>query len=76
MGTLANVVTSLANLSESLNNGDTSEMQSEDQSASEITRYEPMRVEAPFLTDMHTQLLHCKGGWQHFDTHSVYPQEL
>nr|XP_045371322.1 nuclear receptor subfamily 2 group C member 2 isoform X3 [Camelus bactrianus] len=38
LGTLANVVTSLANLSESLNNGDTSEMQPEDQSASEITR--------------------------------------
>ncbi|KAB1264368.1 Nuclear receptor subfamily 2 group C member 2 [Camelus dromedarius] len=47
LGTLANVVTSLANLSESLNNGDTSEMQPEDQSASEITRYEPMRLEAP-----------------------------
>ncbi|OWK02499.1 hypothetical protein Celaphus_00010661 [Cervus elaphus hippelaphus] len=41
LGTLANVVTSLANLSESLNNGDSSEMQPEDQSASEITRYEP-----------------------------------
>ncbi|KAB0395682.1 hypothetical protein E2I00_000772, partial [Balaenoptera physalus] len=52
LGTLANVVTSLANLSESLNNGDTSEMQPEDQSASEITRYEPMRVEAP--PDTHT----------------------
>ncbi|TKC41484.1 hypothetical protein EI555_001585, partial [Monodon monoceros] len=52
LGTLANVVTSLANLSESLNNGDTSEMQPEDQSASEITRYEPMRVEAP--PDIHT----------------------
>ncbi|XP_066554281.1 nuclear receptor subfamily 2 group C member 2 isoform X1 [Amia ocellicauda] len=38
LGTLANVVTSLANLNESLNNGDTSEMQQEDQSASEITR--------------------------------------
>lgn len=38
LGTLANVVTSLANLSESLNNGDASEMQPEDQSASEITR--------------------------------------
>uniref|UniRef100_A0A8D0LBU7 Nuclear receptor subfamily 2 group C member 2 n=1 Tax=Sphenodon punctatus TaxID=8508 RepID=A0A8D0LBU7_SPHPU len=38
LGTLANVVTSLANLSESLNNGDTSEIQQEDQSASEITR--------------------------------------
>uniref|UniRef100_A0A2K6AJ07 Nuclear receptor subfamily 2 group C member 2 n=1 Tax=Mandrillus leucophaeus TaxID=9568 RepID=A0A2K6AJ07_MANLE len=38
LGTLANVVTSLANLSESLNNGDTSEIQPEDQSASEITR--------------------------------------
>lgn len=39
LGTLANVVTSLANLSESLNNGDTSEVQQEEQSASEITRY-------------------------------------
>ncbi|KAG2470439.1 NR2C2 protein, partial [Polypterus senegalus] len=38
LGTLANVVTSLANLNESLNNGDASEMQQEDQSASEITR--------------------------------------
>ncbi|XP_029457249.1 nuclear receptor subfamily 2 group C member 2 isoform X1 [Rhinatrema bivittatum] len=38
LGTLANVVTSLANLSESLNNGDASEIQAEDQSASEITR--------------------------------------
>ncbi|XP_069062403.1 nuclear receptor subfamily 2 group C member 2 [Pleurodeles waltl] len=37
LGTLANVVTSLANLSESFN-GDTSESQEEDQSASEITR--------------------------------------
>lgn len=42
LGTLANVVTSLANLSdslkESLNNGDTSDSQHEEQSASEITR--------------------------------------
>ncbi|MGH0153347.1 UNVERIFIED_CONTAM: hypothetical protein FKN15_028081 [Acipenser sinensis] len=38
LGTLANVVSSLANLNESLNNGDTSEMQQEDQSATEITR--------------------------------------
>ncbi|KAJ8265161.1 hypothetical protein COCON_G00142600 [Conger conger] len=38
LGTLANVVTSLANLNESLNNGDTSEVQQEEQSASEITR--------------------------------------
>ncbi|KAM6473536.1 nuclear receptor subfamily 2 group C member 2 isoform 5-T8 [Liasis olivaceus] len=38
LGTLANVVTSLASLNESLNNGDTSEIQQEDQSASEITR--------------------------------------
>ncbi|XP_053932942.1 nuclear receptor subfamily 2 group C member 2 isoform X2 [Cuculus canorus] len=38
LGTLANVVTSLANLSESLNNGDTSGVQQEEQSASEITR--------------------------------------
>ncbi|XP_078517830.1 nuclear receptor subfamily 2 group C member 2 [Lissotriton helveticus] len=37
LGTLANVVTSLANLSESFN-GDTSESHDEDQSASEITR--------------------------------------
>lgn len=42
LGTLANVVTSLANLSDSLkenlNNGDMSDSQHEDQSASEITR--------------------------------------
>ncbi|XP_014870579.1 nuclear receptor subfamily 2 group C member 2 isoform X4 [Poecilia latipinna] len=42
LGTLANVVTSLANLSdslkESLNNGDTSDSQQEEQAASEITR--------------------------------------
>lgn len=38
LGTLANVVTSLASLSESLNNGDPSEIQQEDQSTSEITR--------------------------------------
>ncbi|XP_047234404.1 nuclear receptor subfamily 2 group C member 2 isoform X3 [Girardinichthys multiradiatus] len=42
LGTLANVVTSLANLSDSLkenlNNGDTSDSQQEEQSASEITR--------------------------------------
>ncbi|KAI5946427.1 Nuclear receptor subfamily 2 group C member 2 [Manis javanica] len=38
LGTLANVVTSLANLTESLNNGDASEMQPEDQYASEITQ--------------------------------------
>ncbi|KAJ7417301.1 Nuclear receptor subfamily 2 group C member 2 [Willisornis vidua] len=38
LGTLANVVTSLANLSESLNNGDASEVPQEEQSASEITR--------------------------------------
>lgn len=42
LGTLANVVTSLANLSDSLkenlNNGDTSDSQHEGQSASEITR--------------------------------------
>ena len=42
LGTLANVVTSLANLSDSLkenlNNGDTSDCQHEEQSASEITR--------------------------------------
>ncbi|XP_024149454.1 nuclear receptor subfamily 2 group C member 2 isoform X1 [Oryzias melastigma] len=42
LGTLANVVTSLANLSdslkESLNDGDTSDSQQETQSASEITR--------------------------------------
>lgn len=42
LGTLANVVTSLANLSDSLkenlNNGDTSDGQHEEQSASEITR--------------------------------------
>uniref|UniRef100_A0A803TN25 Nuclear receptor subfamily 2 group C member 2 n=1 Tax=Anolis carolinensis TaxID=28377 RepID=A0A803TN25_ANOCA len=38
LGTLANVVTSLASINESLNNGDTSEIKQEDQSASEITR--------------------------------------
>ncbi|KAM4737259.1 nuclear receptor subfamily 2 group C member 2 isoform 3-T4 [Anableps anableps] len=42
LGTLANVVTSLANLSDSLkenlNNGDTSDSQQEEQSANEITR--------------------------------------
>lgn len=38
LGTLANVVTSLANLTESLNNGDTSDTQQEDQFSSEITR--------------------------------------
>uniref|UniRef100_A0AAR2L8Y7 Nuclear receptor subfamily 2, group C, member 2 n=1 Tax=Pygocentrus nattereri TaxID=42514 RepID=A0AAR2L8Y7_PYGNA len=38
LGTLANVVTSLANLNDSLNNGDTSDSQQEE-SASEITRY-------------------------------------
>lgn len=38
LGTLANVVTSLANLTESLNNGDTSDAQQEDQFSSEITR--------------------------------------
>lgn len=42
LGTLANVVTSLANLTDSLkenlNNGDTSDSQQEEQSASEITR--------------------------------------
>ena len=42
LGTLASVVTSLANLSDSLkdnlNNGDTSDNQREEQSASEITR--------------------------------------
>ncbi|XP_075039798.1 nuclear receptor subfamily 2 group C member 2 isoform X1 [Mixophyes fleayi] len=38
LGTLANVVTSLANLSESLNNGDTSDVQPEDQFSSEITQ--------------------------------------
>ncbi|XP_063797309.1 nuclear receptor subfamily 2 group C member 2 [Pseudophryne corroboree] len=38
LGTLANVVTSLANLSESLSNGDTSDVQPEDQFSSEITQ--------------------------------------
>uniref|UniRef100_A0A8C5Y7U1 Nuclear receptor subfamily 2 group C member 2 n=1 Tax=Microcebus murinus TaxID=30608 RepID=A0A8C5Y7U1_MICMU len=38
LGTLANVVTSLASLSESLSNGDASDIPPEDQSASEITR--------------------------------------
>lgn len=42
LGTLANVVTSLANLSDSLkenlNNGDTSDSRHEEQNASEITR--------------------------------------
>lgn len=44
LGTLANVVTSLASLSDSLrenlNNGDTSDSQHEGQSASDITRSE------------------------------------
>lgn len=51
LGTLANVVTSLANLSESLNNGDTSEMQPEDQSASEITRAFDTLAKALTATD-------------------------
>ncbi|KAM8863095.1 nuclear receptor subfamily 2 group C member 2 [Spinachia spinachia] len=38
LGTLASVVTSLANLRENLINGDTSDSQHEEQSASEITR--------------------------------------
>ncbi|XP_012817161.1 nuclear receptor subfamily 2 group C member 2 isoform X3 [Xenopus tropicalis] len=38
LGTLANVVTSLANLTESLNNGDTADVHPEDQYSSEITR--------------------------------------
>lgn len=44
LGTLANVVTSLASLSDSLrenlNNGDTSDGQQEEQSTSDITRLE------------------------------------
>lgn len=44
LGTLANVVTSLAHLSDSLkenlNNGSTSDSQQEEQSASDITRSE------------------------------------
>ncbi|ELW46965.1 Nuclear receptor subfamily 2 group C member 2 [Tupaia chinensis] len=51
LGTLANVVTSLANLSESLNNGDTSEIQPEDQSASEITRAFDTLAKALSTTD-------------------------
>ncbi|XP_047390571.1 nuclear receptor subfamily 2 group C member 2 isoform X1 [Sciurus carolinensis] len=51
LGTLANVVTSLANLSESLNNGDTSEIQPEDQSASEITRAFDTLAKALTTTD-------------------------
>lgn len=47
LGTLANVVTSLANLSDSLkenlNNGSTSDSQQEEQSASDITRSEQLR---------------------------------
>ncbi|XP_072276609.1 nuclear receptor subfamily 2 group C member 2 [Pyxicephalus adspersus] len=38
LGTLANVVTSIANLTESANNGDSSDAQPEDQFSSEITR--------------------------------------
>uniref|UniRef100_A0A8D0A2E5 Nuclear receptor subfamily 2, group C, member 2 n=1 Tax=Sander lucioperca TaxID=283035 RepID=A0A8D0A2E5_SANLU len=61
LGTLANVVTSLANLSDSLretlNNGDTSDSQHEEQSASEITRSTRrppiIEVEGPLLTDSH-----------------------
>ncbi|XP_060036623.1 nuclear receptor subfamily 2 group C member 2 isoform X2 [Erinaceus europaeus] len=51
LGTLANVVTSLANLSESLNNGDTSEMPPEDQSANEITRAFDTLAKALTTTD-------------------------
>lgn len=46
LGTLANVVTSLANLSDSLkenlNNGSASDSQQEEQSASDITRLEQL----------------------------------
>ncbi|XP_032303148.1 nuclear receptor subfamily 2 group C member 2 isoform X4 [Coturnix japonica] len=50
LGTLANVVTSLANLSDSLNNGDTSEIQQE-QSASEISRAFDTLAKALSTTD-------------------------
>lgn len=50
LGTLANVVTSMANLSESLNNGDTSEMP-EALSASEITQAFDTLVKALNTTD-------------------------
>lgn len=47
LGTLANVVTSLASLSDSLkenlNNGSASDSQQEEQSASDITRSEQLR---------------------------------
>ncbi|MEE6502058.1 hypothetical protein FKM82_004402 [Ascaphus truei] len=51
LGTLANVVTSLANLSESLNNGDTSDIQAEDQFSSEITRAFDTLAKALSTTD-------------------------
>lgn len=54
LGTLANVVSSLANLNESLNNGDTSEMQQEDQSATEITRAFDTLAKALNPTDSNT----------------------
>ncbi|XP_041080885.1 nuclear receptor subfamily 2 group C member 2-like isoform X1 [Polyodon spathula] len=54
LGTLANVVSSLANLNESPNNGDTSEMQQEDQSASEITRAFDTLAKALNPTDSNT----------------------
>ncbi|XP_071983231.1 nuclear receptor subfamily 2 group C member 2 [Engystomops pustulosus] len=52
LGTLANVVTSLANLTESLNNGDTSDAQQEDQFSSEITRAFDTLAKALNTTDV------------------------
>ncbi|KAM6345403.1 nuclear receptor subfamily 2 group C member 2 isoform 4-T8 [Alca torda] len=70
LGTLANVVTSLANLSESLNNGDTSEVQQEEQSASEITRKKIQHLPPPQLLGKNTgktALYHKTVHWA-FDT--------
>ncbi|KAG7228108.1 hypothetical protein INR49_013391 [Caranx melampygus] len=57
LGTLANVVTSLANLSDSikenLNNGDTSDNQHEEESASEITRSLTMPNPMPEYLNVH-----------------------
>ncbi|XP_060930530.1 nuclear receptor subfamily 2 group C member 2 [Limanda limanda] len=71
LGTLANVVTSLAHLSDSLkenlNNGDTSDSHQEEQSASEITRafdtlakvFNPPEIR---LGHSLTEKSHCVGG--------------
>ncbi|KAM4022966.1 nuclear receptor subfamily 2 group C member 2 [Anomaloglossus baeobatrachus] len=51
LGTLANVVSSLASLTDSLNNGDTSDVQQEDQFSSEITRAFDTLAKALSTTD-------------------------